>query len=164
MRKVKEILYEKFTEETTDIIKDMGIGDPELLKVYESLDIINDMAGGEITGSFSIKKSFTHVTNLYKLIYLAVKYHIDEKFNLDLRLDIKQLEYARGVAFASARAGNYQFSFKINDDTNEAYITLSFIRGAMRKHVETSSRCKTLDQLDRQMERFIKKYDIKITP
>ena len=164
MKKVREILYEKFTEESTDIIRDMGIGDPEIIKVYKSLDIVNDMAKGEVTGSFNLQDAFTHIESLNKLIYLTVKFHIDEKFNLDLKIEERGLEYPAAREFATAKAGYHLFRFKLNDDTNEVYISLSLVKGFKHTHLITSSRCKTLDQLDQQMKRLIKKIDVKITP
>ncbi len=169
MKLVREHINEKFQEEDVDIIRKMGIGDPELREVYDSLDIVNDIAKGEISDSFDLRNAFSHVKNLTKLIYLTIKFHVDKKFNLNLQLTPeRRFEYTQGREFGKADVPPYQFTFKMSDDTNEFYISLSLVkkvrREIIRKHVETSSRCKTLDQLDRQMERFIKKYDIKITP
>lgn len=159
-----KLIYEKFTEEGTDVIQDMGIGDPEMIKAYKSLEIVNNMAHGEISGSFNLKDAFEEVSNLYQFIYLAIKFHVAEKFNLDLHLGERTMEYPAAIEFGVAKVGSVHLKFKTNNDTNEVYVSVSEVKRFKRMHLMTSTRCKTIDQLDRQIQRIIDKLDLKITP
>lgn len=163
MKYVREHINEKF-EEDTDVVNDMGIGLPEFREIHASLKELNTATTSHIDDSFNIAEYLKNVHTIEKFVFLTVKYHIKEKFNIDITvLETPKIHNMTDIIeIGGTRIGTTNLMFKINKRTNEMYFTVSEVKYRNRKFLMTSLKCKTLGKLDIEIQKAIEKFKLKI--
>lgn len=158
---VKEHINEKFEEES-DSIQDMGIGIPEFREIYSSLKDVNTLITSQIDSSFNIEKALQSVDSIQKFIFVATKYFVKEKFNLDMTIRIYDQQMAHITEFGTVKIGTIVLTFKINGKNNDMWFTISEVKYNNRKYIQTSAKCKTFEKLEREIRKTIDKFGLKI--